>query len=195
MQPIRLPEVIEPDRVMDNDRGELAADHEARANALDDALHESCSYAQQLWNTLNAARHYLYDSLPSSPHSPGPRPNLGARPTGPDDEDGWNTWITAYAAINSTLCGPHGDSGYGLSEARHAAQERRTAPNLLLFAHHPNLLTHPTDAAAATAPRAEPPDHREEAAPPASRTARAVTTSLLIVLAVRGLLPRRRSTS
>lgn len=139
MQPIPTPQVLDPDRVLDNDRGDFTADHEARSKLLETALHESCSYAQQLWDTTNALRAYLMDSLPPDPRAPGAHPAVGASPTGPDDEQGWNNWVNAYAAVTSVLCGPHGDSGYGLGEARHAAELRRSAPNLTLYVDHPEL--------------------------------------------------------
>jgi hypothetical protein len=183
MQPIPAPEVLDPDRVLDNDRDDLTADHQARAALLEDALHKSCDYARQLWNTLDGVRTYLWDSLPSDPRSPGSHPHLSASPTGPDDEQGWDNWITAYASVTSVLCGPHGDSGYGLGEARHAAELRRNAPSLNLYAAHPELAGNPQ-------PSAAPAD-----APATARrrgSARTLATIALVVLAARGLLPRRR---
>jgi hypothetical protein len=179
-QPIPTPQVLDPDRVLDNDRDDLTADHQARAALLDDALRKTCDYARQLWNTLDGVRDYLMDSLPPDPRSPGPHPHLSASPTGPDDEPGWTNWISAYASVSSVLCGPHGDSGYGIGEARHAAELRRTAANLNLYARHPELVDDapaPTDATAtATTSRS---------------SARTFATVALVLLAVRGLLPRR----
>lgn len=34
--------------------------------------------------------------------------------------------MTAFPAATCTLCGPHGDSGFGLSRAREEAQRRRS---------------------------------------------------------------------
>lgn len=139
MQPIPTPQVLDPDRVLTNDRGDVTVDHEARAALLDEALQATCSYAQQLWHDLDAMRAYLLTSLPPDPRAPGPHPTASASPTGPDDADGWENWITAYAAVTSVLCGPHGDSGYGLGEARREAELRQTAPGLAPPAHHPDV--------------------------------------------------------
>lgn len=95
MQPIPTPQILDPDRQLANDRGSLstAEDHEARAELLDKALHETCAYAQQLWHQLDADRQYLMGSLPPDPRSPGPHPRASASPTGPDDQQGWDNWI------------------------------------------------------------------------------------------------------
>jgi hypothetical protein len=131
IQPIEMPEVLDPDRLLSPERGDMSAEeHRDRARLLEQALHESCDYGKQVWNDLAALRRYLVDSLPPDPRAPGPKPTHSASPTGPDDEEGWDKWITAYAAITSVLAGPHGDSGFGLGEARQAAQLRRTAPVL-----------------------------------------------------------------
>ena len=153
--PIPTPHVLNPDRLLANDRGGFgtADDHKSRADLLDKALQDSCAYAQQLWDNLDAVRHYLMDSLPPDPRSPGPHPSPSAAPTGPDDEQGWENWIAAYASVTSVLCGPHGDSGLGLHEARGAAQERRTAPVLNLHSRRPEL----RQADAASAPEPEAP--------------------------------------
>jgi hypothetical protein len=184
MQPIPTPQVLDPDRVLDNDRGDLTADHEARAALLDDALHKTCDYAQQLWQTLDAIRGYLMDSLPPDPRSPGPAPHVGAAPTGPEDAQGWDNWIAAYASVTSALCGPHGDSGYGRGEARHAAELRRTAPILNLHGAHPELSAS-GQAAPATPTGAGTARSRS--------SARTLGTAVLVLLAVRGLLPRRHA--
>jgi hypothetical protein len=183
MQPIPTPQVLDPDRVLDNDRGDLTSDHQARAALLDDALHKTCGYARQLWDTLDGVRGYLMDSLPPDPRSPGAAPHSSASPTGPDDQQGWDNWISAYASVTSALCGPHGDSGYGLGEARHAAELRRTAPNLKLYAEHPELT--------GTVPQPAPATSTPAAARPRG-SARTLATAVLVLLAVRGLMPRRR---
>lgn len=128
MQPIPAPHILDPDRVLDNHRGDFRVDHEARAQQFETGFREVCAYAQQLWNTLAAARTYLYDSLPSDPRSPDRHPHLSAAPTGPADNEGWTAWIDAYAGVSSVLCGPYGDSGFGVAEARETAQFHRTAP-------------------------------------------------------------------
>jgi len=131
MYEIPKPELLDPDRVDRDDREHFtAADHRSQAQLLAKALGESCAYADQLWEQLNAVRAYLLESLPPDPHSPGAHPTTSAAPTGPDDEDGWLNWIHAFATTTSVLCGSHGDSGFGLSRAREEARLRRTAPDL-----------------------------------------------------------------
>jgi len=205
MHPIPTPQVLDPDRMLANDRGGFgtADDDKSRADLLDKALEDTCAYAQQLWQNLDAVRQYLFDSLPSDPRSPGPRPSASASPTGPDDEKGWDNWIAAYASITSVLCGPQGDSGFGLREARGAAQDRRTAPNLTLYARHPELAhdgeaatPSPTDAR--TEPVSGPASRPSRDPTPTTRTAglgaiRTAATALLVALALRGLRPRRRT--
>lgn len=179
MNPIPRPDVLDPDRVTSDEREEMTlADHRDRARQFHAALRESCAYAGALWNDLDALRGYLFHSLPPDPRAPGQRKPTGAAPTGPDDQAGWENWINAYAAVTSVLVGPHGDSGFGLGEARRAAELRRSAPNVRI----------------PLAP-AEP-RHEDDVAPappaPASRTSvlKNVGFGALVVLAVRGLLPR-----
>ena len=129
MQPIPKPELLDPDRVNADDREQMTADeHRSRAQLLDKALHESCAYADQLWDQLDALRHYLLDSLPPDPRNhAGPRVT-GASPRGPHDEQGWQEWTDAFAATTSVLCGAHGDSGFGRERADEEARFRRDAP-------------------------------------------------------------------
>lgn len=189
MQPIPSPQVLDPDRILDNDRGDFTADHEARAQLLDEALHETCTYAQQLWHDLDAVRGYLLNSLPPDPRAPGPHPSASASPTGPDDDTGWDNWITAYAAVTSVLCGPDGDSGYGLSEGRREATLHRAAPVLRIQAGHPALgQTAAQEVSAGVEHAAMKFHHRGR-----SRTARAAATTVLVLLALRGIRPRRRA--
>ena len=124
--PIPKPQVLDPDRLLRDDRErQFSKDRRTRADVLEIALHESCAYAQKLWDDLNAMRQYLLDSLPPATYTTaGP---VATAPTGPDDEPGWENWITAFAAVTSALCGPHGDSGFGLRRAHEEAQLRRTA--------------------------------------------------------------------
>lgn len=131
IQPIPMPQVLDPDRTLSDEREEMSEEeHRDRARKLSTALKEACDYGKQLWNDLAAVRRYLVDALPADPRAPGEHPTDTASPTGPDDDEGWDKWITAYAAITSSLAGPHGDSGFGLTEARQVAQLRRTAPVL-----------------------------------------------------------------
>ena len=126
--PIPKPQVLDPHRLLVNDEDNFTANHEARAVLLQRALETSCGYADQLWDDLNAMRQYLLDCLPPDPHTTPSPVATGAAPTGPEDEHGWQNWMTAFAEVTSVLCGPHGDSGFGLSRAREEAQRRRTSP-------------------------------------------------------------------
>jgi hypothetical protein len=189
MQPIPKPHLLDPDRMLVNSRGDFTVDHETRADALDKALNETCAYAQQLWHDLDGIRAYLLNSLPPDPRAPGVHPTASASPTGPDDEQGWNNWITAYATVTSVLAGPHGDSGFGLGEARREARDRRTAPVLALAAEYPDLVT----------PASKNPHGNSTKDPgppqptlPGRGFARALGTAVLVVLAARGLRPRRQ---
>lgn len=176
MQPIPAPHILDPDRIVDNTRGDFLNDHKARAEQLDFALHESCDYARQLWETLAAARTYLMESLPPDPRQPGSHATLSASPTGPDDSQGWQQWMAAYSSVTSALCGPQGDSGYGAKEAQDAARLRRDAPNMKVEAA---LQTAATD--------------REDAVDRGGRSGllRTAGMAALGLLAFRGLLPRR----
>jgi hypothetical protein len=177
IMPIPTPSVLDPGRSL-TDKREAISEREdvSTSESLQRALNESCSYGQQLWQTLDAVRDYLTDSLPLDPRTPGDHTITSASPTGPTDDDGWNQWIDAYAAVTSTLVGPHGDAGYGLSEARNAANLRRSSPVLAVHAAHPaNLNT-------------AAPDRGEPARPGPIRT---LATAALLLLALRGLRPRR----
>lgn len=92
------------------------------------ALQHSCAYGRQLWYTLDAVRRYLLAALPPDPQISSTTANDAAPPIRPRDEDGWQDWINAYAAVTSVLCGPAGDEGIGLSEAQLQADHRRNGP-------------------------------------------------------------------
>jgi hypothetical protein len=197
MHEIPKPQVLDPDRPLRHRGTEFTADERPRAELLDIALHESCGYAEILWDHLNAVRRYLLDSLPPDPRAPGPHRTAAASPTGPDDEQGWANWVNTFAAVSSALCGPQGDSGFGISRAREEAQLRRTAPVLTIAAEHPET-TPP-------APNPSRPDHadahktgprREQGrdVPGSGRNlARSAVTLLLAALAVRGIRPQRHA--
>lgn len=197
MEQMRQPDLLDPDRIKSDDREDMTLfEHRSRAQQLDDALHASCEYGIELWKHLDAVRSYLYTSLPSDPRAPGPKPRASAAPTGPDDEEGWQSWIATYAAVTSILAGPHGDSGLGLSEAKQAAELRRNAPNLKLLAEtgyaapadtEINQAPTPPPATPPSAPSA--PDRRIAAA----RPARSIALGVLGALALRGLFAGRRS--
>ncbi len=124
---IPKPELLDPHRLLVNDIDNFTANHEARAVLLERALNDSCAYAEQLWDNLNATRQYLLDCLPPDPSTATGPVAASATPTGPHDEQGWQNWITAFAAVTSVLCGPHGDSGFGLSRAREEARRRQAS--------------------------------------------------------------------
>lgn len=134
MDEIPMPNVLDPDRMVSTSRDDMSVhDKAGLSEDLEQALHQSCTYGQQLWHDLDAVRGYLLDSLPPVPGgiSGTGRPGAAsAAPTDPDDDEGWQNWIAAYAAVTSALAGPHGDSGYGMSEARREAQQRRATPTV-----------------------------------------------------------------
>lgn len=193
MQPIPPPELLNPDRVLRDDRQDMTAeDHRSQAQLLDKALHESCAYAQQLWDDLNAVRGYLLDSLPPDPRHRGAHDTLASSPTGPDDELGWQNWINAFSSVTSVLCGPRGDSGFGRGQALEEAQLRRIAPASTIPAEQTDRAMPSSRAgSAAEVPTARlaPPD---QPARDQRRVAKGVGTAILAVLAIRGLRPRTR---
>lgn len=118
VQPIPKPQLLDPHRPI----------HEDRGDSVEHALSESCAYANMLWDNLDTVRHYLLASLPTDPHAPGAETRTSASPTGPGDDEGWHQWMRTFADVTSVLCGPHGDSGFGLERAAEEAQHRRTSP-------------------------------------------------------------------
>jgi hypothetical protein len=135
--PVPLPQVLHKSRPHLEGSEKIADDGE-RISLLEDALEGARSYGETLWRRVDALRAYLLASLPPDPRVPG-RHRSCASPTGPDDEQGWQRWIDAYAEASSALAGPHGDSGYGWRQAQHEAELRRTAPNIRLLSRHPEL--------------------------------------------------------
>lgn len=191
---IPKPELLNPDRENRDDREDFTAkDHRSQSQLLAKALGESCAYADQLWEQVNALRGYLLDSLPPDPRSPGPHTTAAASPTGPDDDDGWQNWINVFATTTSVLCGSHGDSGFGLSRARDEARLRRAAPAPTMHARQPRLDgPEPTPTVSQDpAPTLQPPDE-----PPADVTAtirsigKTAVAAVVTVLALRGLRTR-----
>jgi hypothetical protein len=182
--PIPEPEMLNPDRVNRDSREDFTADeHKSRGDLLAKALGESCDYARQLWQTLNAQRTYLLDSLPSDPRKPGTH-RTSASPTGPDDEEGWENWVAAFSSVTSALCGPHGDSGFGLSEAHDEARVRREAPQARLDAKFPPV----REPAARPAPSTP---SKVDAAAKTLSPAKIAAGIVVGFLALRGLRPRR----
>jgi hypothetical protein len=135
-KPIPLPEVLEPDCLRGQQEATTEQDVQGRLNQVERALADACDYGRTLWQDIDSLRSYLLHSLPPDPRSPRPD-RIGAAPTGPDDEAGWQDWMAAYAETHSALAGPRGDSGFGVEEARYEAQVRRSAPVVRLLAGHP----------------------------------------------------------
>ncbi len=207
LEPIPKPELLDPDRPLTNLRSpEAGRDDRPEPELIADALHESCAYANQLWNHLDAVRRYLLDSLPPDPGTA----IKGAAPTAPEHEKGWQTWIDTFSAVTSVLCGPHGDSGFGLSRANHEAQLRRSIPE----PHSSGLAQ--SDLVRGAAPAAVPdpdPDPALRAAVAADtvgtplaadhrtgatgnhrrRIARLASLAIVVAFALRGLRPRNPS--
>jgi hypothetical protein len=194
MHPIEKPELLDPDRIVDPNRGDITVDHESAAKELREALEASCEYGRQLWDHLGAVRQYLMASLPPDPRAAGPHTQLSAHPTGPDDSEGWQHWADIYASVTSVLAGPHGDSGYGFAEAREAARIRTEAPNARLAAR-----LHDGKTGAASSSDSASQAAREVAATAtrsvqeslsAGAIIRGIGVAALGVLALRGLRPR-----
>lgn len=182
MQEIPKPQLLDPDRVDRDEREEMTADdHSSRAQLFAVALEETCEYADQLWTQVNALRGYLLDALAPDPRLPGVHTRISASPIGPDDETGWQKWIEAYATTNSVLCGAHGDSGFGLSEAREQAQVRRSAPELNLHVRHPATT-------AEAPPKSSEPAEQPKRAPSWSPL-KVAGAAIITVLTLRGLRP------
>lgn len=123
--PIDLPAVLQAHREHLRGKEELA-DPANEIELLQQALSQACEYGQTLWQQLDSQRHYLLGCLPPARGSEDEQSeHVGAAPSGPDDEQGWRRWMDAYAEATSILAGPHGDSGYGRTEAETQAQARR----------------------------------------------------------------------
>lgn len=196
MQPIPQPDVFDPERAMSDEREGMSVDeHRARAAEAMAALKDVREYGVLLWEHLDLARHYLYDSLPSDPRSPGTAPHLSARPTGPDDEDGWARWMAAYAQVTSVLAGPHGDSGFGMSEAKTEAQRRRNAPNVRIAVEMHKAQQADRQARHEQTDEAPsgPVQPQPQPKPPRRSRAKSVGLGVLTALAIRGLFAGRRS--
>lgn len=200
LEPIPKPELLDPDRPLTNLRSpESGTGDRSEPELLTDALHESCAYADQLWNHLDAVPHYLLDILPPDPHG---ATTSTAAPAGSEDERGWQNWIDLFSSVTSVLCGPHGDSGFGLSRAHHEAQLRRS-----VLESHPSMLAQ-SDPGHGEAPTAVPdPELRSAVTAGTDRTssadqgieaagntrrhiARLASLAVLVAFALRGLRPR-----
>lgn len=184
VQPIPKPEILDANRPIHRDRG----------NSVEQALSESCAYANMLWDDLDSVRRYLLDSLPPDPSTPGAHPGMSASPTDPTDDVGWQRWKDTFASVTSVLCGPHGDSGFGVERANEEEHRRRVLPSLIAMKqsstdHAATPRTRHSESPAAA--HSHQPDGRH---PTTSWTpTRVVTAAALGVLVLRGLRPRRRS--
>jgi hypothetical protein len=179
MDPITMPGLLSSDQPRFA-AGEHEATPDEKLRDCAKQLEQVRHYGRALWQQLDTVRHYLVASLPPDPHLPNAAIRAGAAPTGPDDDSGWNEWISAYASTISALAGPQGDSGYGLQTAQHEAQNRRSAEVVGVHARHANL-DH------AQRPVGTP----DTAARPANRIRTALNIAL-VILALRGLRPRSR---
>jgi hypothetical protein len=136
MHVIPKPQLLDPERPLRDLGPRLTADHRSRAEVLDIALHDSCRYAEHLWDTLNATRQYLLDTLPGTPDLTG-HLRQTASPAGPDDDEGWARWSEAFTAVASALCGPGGNPGFGHDRAQEESQHRRFALARATTPDHP----------------------------------------------------------
>lgn len=100
---IPQPELLDPNR---NDLGKWPDDLD-RVMA---ALRDSCAYATDLWQTLDAVREYLLILA-----------GEGEKPTVLHDGHDWEQWAIVYAGVTSRLAGATGDNGFGESEAKRIA--------------------------------------------------------------------------
>lgn len=195
MEPIQEPELLDPDRIVDEEREDMTVDeHRDRARQYASALHDSCEYAQRLWHQLDDVRGYLRRCLPDDPSRPDAH-RFRTAPTGPDDEQGWQDWMSTYAEVTSALAGPRGDSGYGEEEARNEARARRV--QLPMTDQLPDQDGFDPAVLRAEQQAAQTSAHPEPGPPPASpstvreRLIGPVTIGALVLLALRGLRPRR----
>lgn len=131
MDRIPEPSILDPARVQHDGGSQGVTDHNPTREELATDLREVCDYALQLWNELDATRHYLAESAPQNPRTVEGPPRTAARPTGPDDEDGWQRWAARYGGISTLLAGPNGDSGYGQEEAVREVRDRRLPPDTI----------------------------------------------------------------
>ncbi len=131
MDRIPEPSILDPARVQHDGGSQGVTDHNPTREELATDLREVCDYALQLWNELDATRHYLAESAPQNPRTVEGPPRTAARPTGPDDEDGWQRWAARYGSISTLLAGPNGDSGYGQEEAVRELRDRRLPPDTI----------------------------------------------------------------
>lgn len=185
MESIPKPEVLDAGRVLRDDREDMSAsEHRDQAQVLDAALHQSCDYATQLWETLDSVRGYLYHNLPPVQSA------AAGDEAGPDWPEGEQDWIEVSAAVTSVLCGPHGDSGFGRERAVQEAQRRRSPapPQSQTVSPPPGPTSSEVSHAGSHDPQPSPTPLRDGRA---GQTARRLAAVVLIALAARGMRPRR----
>ena len=140
MYEIPKPELLDPDRVERNDRERL---HRRGPSLAGAAARQGARRVLRLRRpTLEPGRRAA--RLPARQpaartRAPPARTPQRRLPDRPRRRGGLDQWINAFATTTSVLCGAHGDSGFGLSRAREEARLRRTAPELLVHAQHPDL--------------------------------------------------------
>ncbi|MHA3701843.1 hypothetical protein ACXR2U_06635 [Jatrophihabitans sp. YIM 134969] len=124
MEDIEMPAVLDAHEARLGGALAAAGDDSARVTLLQSELDAACSYGARLWHELDRARRAFLGALPDPDAPDEPRRFLTA-PRGPDDEEGWEAWRSAYAGATAALAGPSGDSGFGYHEAAREAQRRR----------------------------------------------------------------------
>jgi hypothetical protein len=116
MTDIPMPDVLDPDRIEPYRTPEELEAHHRR---VVDAFRSACEYGQTLWRELDLTRRYLLDDVARGGRG---SPVIASQSLLRSDQD-WQAWADRYAAGFAALCGPHGDQGLGLHEARHEAQQ------------------------------------------------------------------------
>lgn len=119
------PSVLDGDRPVTNYRDSMGTEAENETERLRVALRESCEYGMTLWRELDGMRQYLLESAPQRRNLVGEPRRLGATPQGPDDDEGWARWKSAFQSAMYALCGPSGDSGLAAQEAALEVRDRR----------------------------------------------------------------------
>lgn len=119
------PSVLDGDRPVTNYRDSMGTEAENETERLRMALRESCEYGMTLWRELDGMRQYLLESAPQRRNLVGEPRRLGATPLGPDDDEGWARWKSAFQSAMYALCGPSGDSGLAAQEAALEVRDRR----------------------------------------------------------------------
>lgn len=116
MQPITMPDVLDPSRsVLLAEPEGSGHDSAERLERAQRALTQACEYGQQLWHELDSVRSYLRADVAEGD---GAAVASLLRST-----DQWHVWAHVYSEVCSALSGPRGDRALGESEARLIARE------------------------------------------------------------------------